>query len=133
MWRIEFVSDRFSPYLPEEAQQNPGCYGFELADWLARQLVRQGLVTSYPLGEDWGWFIEFFEGKTEIMIGCRSEASAGDGYTGRAISWRIFVRHRRTMSERLKRAPPSRKVDELARATEAALRGEGIEPSLSQP
>jgi len=35
MWRMEFFSDRFAPYLPEEAQQNPGAYGFELAHWLS--------------------------------------------------------------------------------------------------
>lgn len=79
MWRIEFSTDKFAPYLPEDAQQNPGAYGFELADWLARGLAKQGLITSYSVGEDWGWFIEYLDGKTEIMIGCGSEASEGDG------------------------------------------------------
>ena len=31
MWAIEFTSDKFRPYLPEDSQVNPGVYGFELA------------------------------------------------------------------------------------------------------
>lgn len=57
MWRIEFSSAEFLPYLPEQAQANPGVYGFELAQWLSRALAERGVVTSYPIGEDWGWLI----------------------------------------------------------------------------
>ena len=76
MTRIEFYSDRFLPYLPEACQVNPGAYGFELALWLSNALMRLDIVTSYPLGEDWGWFIEYGEGEAEFMIGCDSDAKA---------------------------------------------------------
>ena len=125
MWRIEFSSDKFPPYLPEEAQQNPGAYGFELADWLARQLATRGLMTSYPVGEDWGWFIEYSDGNTEVMIGCSSEARDGDGYTGKPIAWRVFVREPRSLRQRFSRTSPSPKVAELASAIELVLQQAG--------
>lgn len=55
---VTFTSERFRPVLPEESQVNPGRYGAELAFWLCTELARQGVVTSYPNFEDWGWFIE---------------------------------------------------------------------------
>jgi hypothetical protein len=78
--------------LPEDSQANPGVYGFELALWLSQELARRGVVTSYPLGEDWGWLIEQNDGVHETVIGCASTAEAGEGYLNRAIRWRIFVR-----------------------------------------
>ena len=56
---VTFSSTRFRPVLPEESQVNPGRYGAELAFWLCSELVRKGIVTSYPNYEDWGWFIEY--------------------------------------------------------------------------
>ncbi len=90
MWQIDFISDRFLPYLPEDSQANPGAYGFELALWLSQELMRRGTVTSYPLGEDWGWFIEYLKDDVELMICCGSPAEAGEGYRGQAIGWSIY-------------------------------------------
>jgi hypothetical protein len=126
MWHIEFSSDKFQPYLPEEAQQNPGAYGFELADWISRQLAQRGLVASYPMGEDWGWFIEYADGEIEIMIGCGSEASEGDGYSGQPISWRVFVKQSRSLKQRFKGIAESPRVAEFAVAVEQALTQAGI-------
>lgn len=44
---VTFKSDLFKPFLPEEAQVNPNCYGAELAYWLAQKLAENGFVTSY--------------------------------------------------------------------------------------
>ena len=132
MWRIEFSSDKFPPYLPEEAQQNPGAYGFELADWLSRELAKLGLVTSYPIGEDWGWFIEYSDSETEIMIGCGSEAREGDGYSGKAIAWRVFVRQPKSLKQRFRRAPPSARVLEFAVAVERVLQRAGIDATRTE-
>ena len=126
MWRIEFSTTKFSPYLPEEAQQNPGAYGFELADWLARELAKIGLVTSYPIGEDWGWFIEYSDGETELMIGCGSEAKEGDGYSGKPIAWRVFVRQPKSLKQRFKGTTESPRVLEFSAAIERVLQGAGI-------
>jgi hypothetical protein len=126
VWRIEFSTDKFTPYLPEDAQQNPGAYGFELAAWLARGLAQRGMNTSYPVGEDWGWFIEYLLDGTEVMIGCSSEAKEGDGYSGHPVSWRIFVRQPKSLKQRLQRVPESPKLAELATAVQALLEREGI-------
>lgn len=56
---VDFESKLFSPFLPDDAQVNPGVYGAELAYWLSRQLAQRGMLTSYPRYEDWGWFIEY--------------------------------------------------------------------------
>lgn len=56
---VEFRSEAFHPFLPEDSQVNPGVYGAELAFWLAEKLAAHGIVTSYPNYEDWGWFIEY--------------------------------------------------------------------------
>jgi len=102
MRTVEFSSAKFLPYLPEECQANPGVYGFELAMWLSQTLAKAGIVTSYPLGEDWGWLIEYIEGESEITIGCSSVAAESEGYTGAPISWRIFVTQPRSLLRRLK-------------------------------
>lgn len=127
MWRIEFSSTEFLPYLPEECQANPGAYGFELAHWLSVHLARQGVVTSYPSGEDWGWFVEYIQNDVEFMVGCSSVASEGDGYKGKAITWGVFVRPQLSLKQRLKgKAAIEPVVQNLASAITAALQSKGI-------
>lgn len=126
MWHIEFSSAEFLPCLPEQCQANPGVYGFELALWLSRALAERGLVTSYPLGEDWGWFIEHLDGETEIMIGCSSVAEEGEGYRGEPITWGIFVKPRRSLKQRLQGRSPEGPVRRLTEAIEAVLASKGI-------
>ena len=126
MWRIEFSSAEFLPYLPEESQANPGVYGFELAHWLSRALAERGIVTSYPLGEDWGWLIEYIEGDLEVTIGRSSIGNEGEGYTSKPISWSIFVRPHQSLRKLFGRrevSTPARVTD----AIEAALAAKGIE------
>ncbi len=77
-----FTSDRFRPYLPESAQVNPGVHGFELALHLSQRLMARGIVTSYPMSEDWVLFIERHEGDAELMIACSSD---GPG------EWRVGI------------------------------------------
>ena len=57
---VEFESDLFIPFLPEDSQVNPQVYGAELTYWLSKKLAEKGVVTTYPNNEDWGWFIEYF-------------------------------------------------------------------------
>jgi hypothetical protein len=97
MWQIEFSSAEFLPYLPEGAQVNPGGYGFELAHWLSRTLAERGVITSYPVSEDWGWLLEYIDGDLEVTIGCASMANEEEGYAGKPVSWSIFVRPHKSM------------------------------------
>jgi hypothetical protein len=75
----EFRSGRFAPILPEECQVNPQRYGAELAFWLCSELARQGVVTSYPNFEDWGWFIEYrADSGAEFAVECGNVGGASD-------------------------------------------------------
>lgn len=92
LWTLEFTTDKFRPFLPEACQVNEDLYGFELAAWLARALVEEGVVTGYPHAEEWGWFVEYVsEAQQEVMIGCASHGPT----QGFPTHWRIFVRQRR--------------------------------------
>lgn len=54
-------------------------YGAELAFWLPRQLALRGTLTSYPLFEDWGWFIEYStEDDYEYWLCCANRDGAQD-------------------------------------------------------
>ena len=82
---VSFSSTLFTPFLPDEAQVNPGCYGAELAYWLAQQLAQRGIYTSYPQQEDWGWFIEYItEEGDEYLLGCSNQS-------GTEHSWHLFL------------------------------------------
>jgi hypothetical protein len=133
MWRIEFSSPKFLPLLPEDCQGNPGVYGFELAWWLAQALAKNGVVTSYPLGEDWGWLIEHItpEG-AEFTIGCSSMAEEGDGYTGKAITWSVFIRPHISLKQRLKGHTHEAQVQQLGLQVLAVLKQGGIVAAQSE-
>ena len=112
MWRIEFSSAKFLPTLPAACQSNPGVYGFELALWLAQELGRRGIATSYPAPEDWGWLIEYkLPEESSFMIGCASMCGPHDGYDGAALDWSIVVAEHRSMRQRIRNLS---RTDELA-------------------
>ena len=132
MWRIEFSSSEFLPLLPEECQGNPGAYGFELAWWLAQGLAARGIITSYPVGEDWGWLIEHTNSEeTEFTIGCASMAEEGEGYAGEAITWSIFIRPYTSLKQRLKGQTHEYEVRRLGEQVLAVLQQKGIAPEHS--
>ena len=126
MWRIEFESDKFLPFLPEESQANPGVYGFELATWLSKSLVQRGVVTTYPLGEDWGWLLEHFRGDLEVAVGCSSVCGEDEGYSGKAVSWSIFVDSRTSLKQKLKGVSGGSVEQALAAQISAILEAAGI-------
>jgi hypothetical protein len=127
MWRIEFTSSKFTPELPEECQQNPGAYGFELAWWLAVSLARQGVATSYPLGEDWGWFIEFTDAQgSEYTIGCASISEPEEGQRGEPLQWSIFVKPHTTLKQRFKGESHETGANGLGALVVSALESEQI-------
>src|SRR5690349_24455334 len=92
LWTYEFTTDRFQPFLPEPCQVNQDLYGFELAAWLAQALAEQGVVTSYPHADEWGWFLEYFsEAAQEITFGCSIFVPHQDYHN----QWLIVARQRR--------------------------------------
>lgn len=127
--KFEFESAIFLPVLPEESQANPGVYGFELALWLAQVLSRKGLATSYPVGEDWGWFIDCRDGRDEWLVECASVCGMGDGYRGQPVSWAIVVKSAKPRFLRMwrKARSPSEVETTLVAAIGSALTAERIE------
>ena len=89
---VKFNSTLFRPVLPDECQVNPGCYGAELAYWLCVELAKAGVVTSYPIGEDWGWLIEYTTADgDEFLLCCGNVDGSNSG-------WHCFLK------------PPGRKL-----------------------
>ena len=82
---VTFQSTRFTPFLPEEAQVNPQVYGAELTYWLAEQLARHNVVTSYPNFEDWGWFLEYITTEGDEYWLCCSNSE------GRSDAWLCYL------------------------------------------
>ena len=82
---VTFKSDLFKPFLPDESQVNPNCYGAELAYWLSQKLAEHGIVTSYPNCEDWGWFIEYLtQDEDEFWLCCGNMHNTEN-------EWHIFL------------------------------------------
>ena len=111
-----FQSDRFRPYLPDDCQVNPNVLGFELAEWLSRQLAGRGVITSYPVAEDWGWMLEFGDHPEEYRICCSGEAVDGK------FEWRVYAQP----VKRMFRTPATGKTPELSAAIRSVLETEGI-------
>jgi hypothetical protein len=113
---LVFQSDRFRPYLPDEAQVNPNVLGFELADWLSRELALRGRPTSYPNYEDWGWFLEGQDDDVEYMICC-----SGGEEEGSIFEWRVYVMHpKKLFGKRPDRAIADRLLQQVRGVLEEA-------------
>jgi hypothetical protein len=135
-WRITFSSARFLPTLPEACQVNPGCYGFELALWLAQSLGREGCVTGYPCEEDWGWCLAYQPcERVSLTIGCSSTCEAGAGYRDQPVGWSVFIREQRSLEQRIRNHSDGAALERLGRRILALLRAERIDvaaPSASE-
>ena len=112
-----FVSDQFRPFLPDRCQVNPNVLGFELATWLSRALAVDGVITSYPSAEDWGWYLEFADSDDEYLICCSGSEKEGK------YEWRVFVERPRKL---FRRPPETPMEEELLESVVDALRSEGI-------
>lgn len=81
---VTFESHLFEPFLSEEKQVNPCVYGAELAWWLSKELASEGVETTYPNYEDWGWFIEFVVADNEYWLCCGN-------LDGSKTKWRVYL------------------------------------------
>ena len=82
---VDFKSELFKPFLPEDSQVNPRVYGAELAYWLSRALAQKNIITTYPEYEDWGWYLEYFVDDNEYMLCFSNSDEEGK-------EWRCFLR-----------------------------------------
>jgi hypothetical protein len=133
-WRIEFSSAQFLPTLPEGCQVNPGCYGFELALWLAQGLGRQGCVTGYPAEQEWGWCLAYQPcERVSLSIGCGSTCEAGAGYRGQPVGWSVFIREQRSLEQRLRNQSDGAALERLGRHIVALLDAAHIDVTAPAP
>jgi hypothetical protein len=99
---VEFHSERFVPFLPENSQVNPQVYGAELAYWLTSELAKRGIVTSYPIAEDWGWLVEYASGAgSAFAVHCINLEGARDRWllSLRRYARKMFGRDKPAYSE----------------------------------
>lgn len=119
---VTFHSARFVPILSEECQVNPEVYGAELAFWLTIELAHQGVMTSYPLAEDWGWMIEYPAASgAEFAVHCYNVDGAKDQWllSLRRYARKLFGRD----------MPPYSEAEPLVSAIRRVI---ALEPSISQ-
>jgi hypothetical protein len=77
---VEFRSAKFPPYDGEEQEVNPGLYGKRLAEYLQRELQKQGIDTGEILAEDWGWIVPLREESFSMWLGCGHYQEYEDGF-----------------------------------------------------
>jgi hypothetical protein len=66
---VTFKSSAFNVSEPREYFINPGCFGDDLAKWLAEQLRSKGHQASEAPGqEDFGWYFTFMESGVEYCF-----------------------------------------------------------------
>ena len=116
MTLLLFQSDRFRPFLPDDCQVNPNVLGFELAEWLSRQLASRGTITSYPQYEDWGWFLERDVDGFDYMICCTG------GMEASTFEWQVYV----TPIRRLFKGPKLDRSPEILKDVRLVLEAEGL-------
>jgi len=57
---VSFVTERFNTTVSKSTFINPGCFGDDLASWLAEELRAEGLyIVGAPIPEDYGWALQF--------------------------------------------------------------------------
>lgn len=116
---VEFRSEMFSPFLPEESQVNPEVYGAELAYWVSEQLAKRECAPMYPGSEDWGWYVEWFANSgAEFALHCRNVEGSKD-------RWLISLRrYARKMFGRDK--PPFDEASPIVKALREAIEAESL-------
>lgn len=126
MWQIEFTSSKFSPFLPDDCQANPGVYGFELAVWLSKQLAARNVITSYPNGEDCRWFLDYNQDDIEFMICCGSMSENDAASSGEPITCTVFIKPLLSVRQKLRHMDPDPIVKFLATNICEVLESEGM-------
>lgn len=80
-----FTSSLFAVVPGEDAATNPGCYGKQVAEWVATQLKARGYEEAEVIPEDWGWCVMCGGKDFLVWVGCGNvESDSPD------IVWHVF-------------------------------------------
>ena len=77
---VEFRSDLFPPYEGEDKEINPGIYGKRFAEFIRDGLRGEGVESSDPFAEDWGWVVPTANPQFRLWIGCANYQEYPDGF-----------------------------------------------------
>ncbi|WP_051279511.1 hypothetical protein [Chitinilyticum aquatile] len=103
-------SSMFTIEPDEDQQTNPGCYGRQLAHWLAGQL-QQSWPAAEVIAEDWGWCIVVQRQPFLLWVGCSNvldiNEAGGSGTPSKQdqIVWSCFVEAEIPLLRKLWRKP----------------------------
>ena len=77
---VEFRSDLFPPYEGEDKEINPGIYGKRFAEFIRDGLRGEGVESSDPFAEDWGWVVSIRNDGFHLWIGCGNTEDETDRF-----------------------------------------------------
>jgi hypothetical protein len=67
---VEFRSTKFPSYEGEQEQTNPGIWGKRLAEYLALNLAKHGIITGEIILEDWGCYLPIQNKGIRLALCC---------------------------------------------------------------
>lgn len=122
---LVFSTNRFNSSEPRPYFINDCCYGDDLAAWLAERLRPRGFRVGEPGQEDWGWYLNVSREHRAWFLAIGLTASDADfgrslgaAYTTEPAStscgeWRLILKKRRTLWQKLTCANRISHFDEL--------------------
>lgn len=108
-----FVTQRFNTTVAKKTFVNAGCYGDDVASWLAEQLQAAGHRSATPVSEDFGWAVK-------LKVNGR-DYWASIGYVPGREMWFVALECGGTLARffaRFRRIPPAA-VEAVRRVLEA--------------
>lgn len=75
----------------EDEHTNPGCYGKQLANWIAEELRAQGESVDRVLPEDFGWCVLLRADPVRFWIGCGNREESTTEWVAYVVAEASFV------------------------------------------
>ena len=124
--RVTFSSNHFKVEAGEHEKTNPGIYGKALAEWMAAQLRRRGVLVEEIVAEDFGRCVLVKRKPIMFWVGC---ASVDDNPT----RWQMFIALERGLMARLRRidGTTEHSMGKLVAAEERQERNDPNDPNVS--
>jgi hypothetical protein len=87
---VSFRADGFNTTDVKDYFINPGCFGDDLARWLAELLRQQGLEVDADIGqEDFGWYLSYrvADRNYDLVVGYRPDDELWIAWVERALGF----------------------------------------------
>lgn len=116
-----FKTGRFNLTVVKDHFINPCCFGEDLAVWLQDKLAANGVESSGPGQEDWGWYLNVSYFRDSYFLGMSGNAHQQSSDEGQ---WRIIVEKKRSVSQWLRGTGKILENDRMLLLIEEILRSE---------